>query len=295
MAWWQFSVCCDLAEVEIIEELFFSLGAISINLSDARDEAIYEPLPGHMPLWQTSIVTGMFDTAINPEQLFQTISESLPAHLHSSLRQTQLPDRDWVQAYREHYFPIQCADDLWIVPGWHEPPDPDATNIILDPGLAFGTGGHPTTSLCLSWLAENKPVDMTVIDYGCGSGILAIAALKLGAKRVIGVDIDPQALAASRRNAERNSITADRMMLYLPDQFEVTKANLVIANILAGPLVELAGKLAEMVTPGGKILLSGILDQQKDEIQSAYQSFFNLHPSGASEGWVSITGTRLYG
>lgn len=295
MAWWQFSVRCDLAEVENIEELFFGFGAISINLTDAKDEPIYEPLPGHMPLWQTSILTGMFDTAINPEQLFQSISESLPGHLQSSLRQTQLDDRDWVQAYREHYFPIQCADKLWIVPGWHEPPDPDATNIILDPGLAFGTGGHPTTALCLSWLAQTNLKDMTVIDYGCGSGILAIAALKLGARRVIGVDIDPQALEASRRNAKRNNIDADRFPLYLPDQFETEEVNLVIANILAGPLVKLAEKLASMVMPDGNILLSGILDQQTDEIQSAYRSFFNLHPAYESEGWVRITGTRLHG
>lgn len=295
MAWWQFSVFCDLAEIEPIEELFFSLGAISIDLADAKDEPIYEPLPGHMPVWQTSIVTGMFDTAVNPEQLSQSISDRLPAHLQSSLRRTQLKDRDWVQAYREHYFPIQCADNLWIVPGWHEPPDPDATNIILDPGLAFGTGGHPTTALCLSWLAENNLKDMTVIDYGCGSGILAIAALKLGAKHVIGVDIDPQALDASRRNADRNNITSGRLVLHLPDQFESLKANLVIANILAGPLVTLADRLAEMVIADGKILLSGILEQQKDEIQSAYQPFFNLHPPTASEGWVRITGTRLHG
>ncbi|NNE62490.1 MAG: 50S ribosomal protein L11 methyltransferase [Gammaproteobacteria bacterium] len=295
MAWWQFSVRCDLNEVAQIEELFFGLGAISINLSDARDEPIYEPLPGHMPLWQTSIVTGMFDSAIHPEQLFQSISESLPAHLQNSLRQTQLDDRDWVQAYREHYFPIQCAESLWVVPGWHQPPDPDATNIILDPGLAFGTGGHPTTALCLSWLAKNNLEDMTIIDYGCGSGILAIAALKLGAKRVIGVDIDPQALEASRRNADRNNIAADRLPLYLPDQFEMTNVQLVIANILAEPLVILAEKLAAMVVPDGKILLSGILDQQTDAIQSAYRSFFNLHRSGASEGWVRITGTRLHG
>ena len=295
MAWWQFSVRCDLAEVAQIEELLFDLGAISINLSDAEDEPIYEPLPGHMPLWQTSIVTGMFDTAVDPEQLFQTINESLPAHLQIYLRQTQLDDRDWVQAYREHYFPIQCANKLWIVPGWHQPPDPNAINIILDPGLAFGTGGHPTTALCLSWLAENNLKDMTVIDYGCGSGILAIAALKLGAKRVIGVDIDPQALEASRRNADRNNIAADRFLLYLPEQFKMTTVQLVIANILAGPLVKLSEKLAALVIPGGKILLSGILDQQTDEIQSAYRSFFNLHRSGASEGWVRITGTRLHG
>ncbi|MCP4431839.1 MAG: 50S ribosomal protein L11 methyltransferase [Gammaproteobacteria bacterium] len=294
MAWWQFSIQCELAEVESIEELFFDLGAISINLADARDEPIYEPLPGHMPLWKTSIVTGMFDSSNDPEQLFQQICERLPQHLQTNLRHTRLNDQDWIQAYRDHYYPIQCADNLWIVPGWHKPPDPEATNIILDPGIAFGTGGHPTTALCLSWLAENNLGELTVVDYGCGSGILAIAALKLGAKRVIGIDIDPQALEASRQNANRNNIPDDQFPLFLPDQYKITDADLLIANILTAPLVKLTEKLATLVKPGGKILLSGILDQQTDAIQSAYQVFFKLDPTIASDGWVRVTGTRLY-
>lgn len=295
MIWWQFSIQCELNDIEQVEALFFDLGANSIDLADARDEPIYEPLPGHMPLWQTSIVTGMFDSNQNPEQLYQRISEALPVHLQSHLRQSELQDQDWVQAYREHYFPIQCADNLWIVPGWHDPPDPNATNIILDPGLAFGTGGHPTTALCLSWLADHDLSNLTIIDYGCGSGILAIAALKLGANRVIGIDIDPQALEASRQNANRNDITPQRFELYLPGQSEIASADLLVANILAGPLVKLVEHLTELVKPGGEILLSGILEQQTDEIQLAYQSGFNLQPATTSDGWVRITGTRTHG
>lgn len=294
MAWWQLSIQCKAAELEQIEELLLELGAFSINLADAKDEPLYEPLPGHTPVWQESIVTGMFDSNRHPEQLYQSLVERLPQHLLTSLHQSQLEDQDWVQAYRDHYYPIQCADKLWIVPSWHEAPDPIAVNICLDPGLAFGTGGHPTTSLCLSWLASNKIKNQTVIDYGCGSGILAIAAFKLGAREVTGVDIDPQALDASRQNAERNSINADQLPLYLPERMPRTKVDILIANILSGPLVLLANIFAELVKPNGKLLLSGILHQQADEIQLAYQPFFELDPISAKEDWIRVTGTRKH-
>ncbi len=294
MAWWQLSIQCKASELEQLEDLLFELGALSINLADARDEPIYEPLPGHTPVWQDSIVTGMFDSRQNPEQLQQSISERLPTHLLSSLRQSQLEDQDWVQAYRDHYFPIQCAENLWIVPSWHQAPNPAATNIILDPGLAFGTGGHPTTALCLAWLADNNMTGQTVIDYGCGSGILAIAACKLGARQVTGIDIDPQALDASRQNAERNKIPVEQFALYLPTQLESHGVDLLIANILSGTLIHLSNILAELVKPGGKILLSGILCKQVDELQSAYQTFFKLDPVSTKEDWVRVTGTRKH-
>ncbi|MDH5353384.1 MAG: 50S ribosomal protein L11 methyltransferase [Gammaproteobacteria bacterium] len=292
MAWWQLSIQCSAAELEQTESVLLELGALSINISDAKDEPIYEPLPGHTPVWQNSIVTGMFDSQLHPEQLYQSLSERLPEHLLGSLRQNQLEDQDWVQAYRDHYFPIQCADRLWIVPSWHQAPDPAAINIILDPGLAFGTGGHPTTALCLAWLAENAIQNQSVIDYGCGSGILAIAACKLGATTVLGVDIDPQALDASRENARRNQITTEQFQLSLPDSMDRSTVDLLIANILSGPLVELAESLAALVKPGGKILLSGILQQQANEIQSAYQVYFNIEPVLAKENWIRVTGTR---
>ena len=294
MAWWQLSIQCKAAELEQIEALFFELGALSISLADARDEPIYEPLPGHMPFWQESTVTGMFDSNCNPETLYHQLIEKLPENLTGSVRQNRLEDQDWVQSYRDHYYPIQCADKLWIVPSWHQAPDPNAVNICLDPGLAFGTGGHPTTSLCLTWLAGNKIENQVVIDYGCGSGILAITASKLGARKVIGVDIDPQALQASRQNAERNNIPVAQFPLHLPAQLESTKVDLLIANILSGPLVQLSNMLAELVKPGGKILLSGILCHQADEIQLAYQPFFELDPVSAKEDWIRVTGTRKH-
>ncbi len=294
MAWWQLSIQCKATELNQIEDILFELGALSINLADARDEPIYEPLPGHTPVWQESIVTGLFDSSCNPETLYHQLIERLPENLASSVRQNQLEDQDWVQAYRDHYFPVQCADKLWVVPSWHEAPDPNAVNICLDPGLAFGTGGHPTTSLCLSWLANNDIKNMLVIDYGCGSGILAIAACKLGARSVTGVDIDPQALEASRQNAERNNIPVEQFPLYLPARLESPKADLLIANILSGPLVQLSNKLANLVKAGGKILLSGILCHQADEIQLAYQPFFELDPVCVKEDWIRVTGIRKH-
>ena len=292
MAWWQLSIQCTAAELEQTEDVLLELGALSISLADAKDEPLYEPLPGHTPVWQDSIVTGMFDTVHTPEQLYHELSNRLPSHLIGSIRQSQLEDQDWIQAYRDHYFPIQCGEKLWIVPSWHEAPDPQAINIVLDPGLAFGTGGHPTTALCLAWLAENNIRDKTLIDYGCGSGILAIAACKLGAEKALGVDIDPQAIDASRQNAERNTIGKAHFALSLPKQMDRSPVDLLIANILSGPLVQLAQDLAELVKPGGKILLSGILSEQANEIQLAYQPFFELDPVCTREDWIRVTGTR---
>ncbi len=292
MAWWQLSIQCTAAELEQTEDVLLELGALSISLADAKDEPLYEPLPGHTPVWQDSIVTGMFDNKHTPEQLYHDLSSRLPSHLVSSIRQSQLEDQDWVQAYRDHYFPIQCGEKLWIVPSWHEAPDPHVVNIELDPGLAFGTGGHPTTALCLAWIAENNIYDKTVIDYGCGSGILAIAACKFGAGKILGVDIDPQAIDASRQNAERNNIDEAHFALSLPKQMDRSPVDLLIANILSGPLVQLSSGLAELVKPGGKILLSGILREQANEIQLAYQPFFELDPVCVKEDWIRVTGTR---
>ena len=292
MAWWQLSVQCSASELEQIEDLLLELGAFSITLADAKDQPLYEPLPGNTPVWDESVVTGMYESTQTPEALYHQLTSRLPEHLIACVRQSVLEDQDWVQAYREHYFPIQCGENLWIVPSWHTAPDPDAVNIELDPGLAFGTGGHPTTALCLGWLAEQDIESLSIIDYGCGSGILAIAAHKLGADNIIGVDIDPQALDASRDNARRNSIDADQFPLYLPRQMPQDKVDLLIANILSEPLVELSVRLSALVKPGGKILLSGILQQQANAIQSAYQPYFDLDPVCAKEDWIRVTGTR---
>ena len=293
MTWWQFSLNCQASELEQVENLMLGLGALSISLSDAGDEPIYEPLPGDSPVWQESILAATFDGNNDHETLYQQLTSELPEHLASSVKLTTLQDQDWDQAYKQHFQPLQCAPDLWIVPGWLEPPDPDATIIQLDPGLAFGTGSHPTTALCLAWLGVSKNQLGNVIDYGCGSGILAIAAIKLGAQKVTAVDIDTQALTACKSNMRVNGINSEQIQVVLPEGMKASTADLLIANILAGPLVNLAPRFANLVRPGGQILLSGILDTQLKDILLAYQPFFKLDPANTREEWICISGTRL--
>jgi len=293
MTWWQFSLNCQASELEQVEELMLGLGALSISLSDAGDEPIYEPLPGDNPVWQESIVAATFDGANDHEHLYRQLTGELPEHLASGVRLKTLQDQDWDQAYKQHFQPLQCAPQLWIVPSWSEPPDPGATNIQLDPGLAFGTGSHPTTALCLAWLGANNINNHHVIDYGCGSGILAITAIKLGAQQVVAVDIDLQALTACKSNMQVNGINSKQIQVISPGELEASATDLLMANILAGPLVELAPRFAELVRPGGQILLSGILDTQVEEIQSAYRPCFKLDPVSYRDEWVCISGNRL--
>ena len=293
MAWWQFSLNCQASELEQVENLMMGLGAVSISLSDAGDEPIYEPLPGDNPVWQESIVAATFDGASDHEFLYQQLTSELPDHLAHGVRLKTLQDQDWNQAYKQHFHPLQCAPDLWIVPSWSEPPDPAATIIQLDPGLAFGTGSHPTTALCLAWLGTNDIDDRRVIDFGCGSGILAIAAIKLGARQVIAVDIDAQALTACHSNMEVNGINSEQIQVMPPEALDESAVDLLIANILAGPLVRLASRFAELVKPGGQILLSGILKTQLEDIQLAYRPYFNLDPASYRDDWVCVSGNRL--
>jgi ribosomal protein L11 methyltransferase len=293
MTWWQFSLNCQASELEQVEELMLGLGALSISLSDAGDEPIYEPLPGDNPVWQESIVAATFDGASDHEYLYRQLTRELPDHLASGVRLNTLQNQDWDQAYKQHFQPLQCAPELWIVPSWSEPPDPDATNIRLDPGLAFGTGSHATTALCLAWLGARDIDHHRIIDYGCGSGILAIAAIKLGAEQVIAVDIDTQALTACKSNMRVNAIDSEQIQVILPEELQAPPTDLLIANILAGPLVDLAPRFAELVRPGGQILLSGILDTQLEQIQSAYRPCFKLDPASYRFYGFCISGNRL--
>ena len=293
MTWRKLSLTCQAAQLDEVEDLMMELGALSISLADAHDEPIYEPLPGENPVWRESVVSATFAEGSDPEELAQRLLARLPPHLASTITQDSFQDRDWQQAYRQHFKPLQCAPKLWIVPTWSDPPDPDATIVRLDPGLAFGTGSHPTTALCLAWLAEQDLQDLKLIDYGCGSGILAIAAIKLGADRVLAVDIDEQALTACKSNMEVNAVTARQIEVCLPAATGDTAVDLLMANILAGPLVDLASQFAKLVNPGGKIVLSGILVSQLNDIQSAYSGFFTLEPARQSGDWACIGGSRL--
>ncbi|MFT5549294.1 MAG: ribosomal protein L11 methyltransferase [Candidatus Azotimanducaceae bacterium] len=292
MAFWQLSVQSSAAELEQTEDSLLELGAVAITLSDAKDEPLYEPLPGDTPIWQHSIVTGLFTQERSLEALYDGLIQRLPEHQIHTAKKTVVDDQDWSRVHLKYFKPIQCAEKLWVVPSWHEAPDPSAVNIQLDPGLAFGTGGHATTALCLSWLGEHDIQNQSVIDYGCGSGILAIAAFKLGASELKSVDIDPQALVASKENARRNNIDPALLNITLPEDFKSEPVDLLIANILSGPLVRFAPKFSGLVKPGGQILLSGILQTQTNDIEKAYLPYFDLDPICIKEDWIRVSGTR---
>ncbi len=204
----------------------------------------------------------------------------------------EIADQDWERSWMDNFQPMRFGRRLWIVPSWHAAPEPDAVNLLLDPGLAFGTGTHPTTALCLEWLDGQELAGRQVLDFGCGSGILAIAALLLGAERAVGTDIDPQALEASRDNASRNGIEPARFPVYLPADLPQRQADVLVANILAGPLVSLAPQLTGLVRPGGLLALSGILAEQAEEVRAAYSAHFDLDPTAEREGWIRISGRR---
>ena len=271
-----------------------ALGAVSITLSDAKDEPIYEPLPESAPIWQHSIVTGLFEQEKTLDDLHNDLLNQIQPHQIPSLRKTIIEDQDWERVHLQNFEPIQCGKNLWVVPSWMDPPNPDAINIRLDPGLAFGTGSHPTTALCLTWLSDKNLNIQSVIDYGCGSGILAIAACKLGATSLTAVDIDPQALSATRDNMTRNSIDPESIKIALPEQFDLRPCDLLMANILSRPLIDLAEKFSQLVKKGGRVLLSGILSTQLNEIKLAYQTYFDLDPASTKEEWVCISGMRKY-
>lgn len=266
-------------------------GAMSVTFEDNADEPIFEPALGEAPLWSETRVTGLFEADINTnlvlEYVLQKSQEPEEAsHWHI------LEDKDWQREWMQYFKPIQCAENLWICPSWCEQPDPSAVNLMLDPGLAFGTGTHPTTFLCLRWLAQQDLKEKDVIDYGCGSGILGIAALLLGATSALGTDIDPQALIATQENLKRNQLHQTQFPVYFPDKCPDTPKDFVLANILAGPLVELAPSLAKLIVPGGKLCLSGILSTQEQAIVDAYSGLVNIDSIEEQDGWLCITGSK---
>jgi ribosomal protein L11 methyltransferase len=241
-------------------------------------------------LWDRALVTGLYPAGTETERVLDEIARrcgmaALPPH-----RATPLPDRDWERAWMERFQPIPFGERLWVVPSWIEPPDPQATNIVIDPGLAFGTGTHATTSMCLEWLAAHSPSGLEVIDYGCGSGILAIAAARLGAARVRAVDIDMRAIDVAADNAARNNV-AEIVRCGPPSLADGEPADLVIANILARPLIELAGRISAIVRPAGTLLLTGITHAQRAEVAAAYAPAFRFDSVGRGE-WLLLAGAR---
>ena len=290
MSWLQVSVDVPSAQVEAVTAVLDGAGALSVTLLDALDELLVEPVPGISPLWKKVRVVALFpagtDTAAIQHEL-RTCLPDMQIHLHSE----PLADRDWSSTWRDTFNPMCFGSRLWVCPTNAECPQRDAVIVRLDPGNAFGTGTHATTAMCLAWLDRHPPAGQSVLDYGCGSGILAIAAARLGATRVHAVDIDTSAVTATRDNALLNGIT-EGFVACLPDEFAAAPAQLLIANILANPLQELASQLCGYLLPGGKLLLTGILEHQAQAVQAAYLDWIDFDAPLQREQWVLLSGTR---
>ncbi len=277
---------------EQLEDALLQAGALAVTLEDAGDQPVLEPAPGETPLWAHTRVTGLFDAQTDIEIVKGQLRRFLHAPILPECRLTALEERDWVRAWMDNFHPMRFGQRLWICPTHSDPPEPTAVNIRLDPGLAFGTGTHPTTALCLDWLDGADLAGQTVLDYGCGSGILAIAAAKLGAKRVWAVDIDPQALLASDDNASENEVE-DRIELADPAELPGNlRVNVLLANILAGVLVRLAPEFSRRVQSGGRLVLAGILEQHADAVQAVFTRDFTFVPPRRHGDWVLLEGTR---
>src|SRR5512135_1583757 len=259
--------------------------------ADTPDEqAIFgEPGEPTSSVWQHNLVNALFESNADVEGILQACCIELGLGDTPKHRIETLEESDWVRLTQSQFNPIRISDRLWIVPTWHEPADPDAINIALDPGLAFGTGSHPTTRLCLRWLDANIKGGESVLDYGCGSGILAIAAMKLGAGSTVGVDVDAQAVVASCDNAVANHVSAD---FYLPDGVALGQYDVVVANILTNPLKVLAPLLAASARQGGRIVLSGILAEQAADVMRIYAQWFDLAPAILEDGWCCLSGVK---
>lgn len=291
MPWIQIRIHASEQNAEPISDYLTDSGALSVTFMDGKDTPIYEPKLGEIKYWADTIVIGLFDATEDMDAVVDYLRQqpALADNFHYKIE--ALEDKDWTREWMENFHPLQFGKRLWICPSWCEAPDPGAVNILLDPGLAFGTGTHPTTALCLQWLDGLDLKDKTVVDFGCGSGILAIAALKLGAKRVVGIDIDPQAILASRDNARRNGVE-QRLELYLPHDQPQLEADVVVANILAGPLRELSAVITAYVRPGGDIALSGILENQAQTLCEVYRQNCELEPVKCQDEWIRISGKK---
>lgn len=285
MAWQQLSIDLQDRDPAAIESAVSELGALSVCYEDAGHDPILEPPPGTTPLWPHARLTALFNA-----QADRVAIENALQGLGIAARWSTLEDRAWERAWLDDFEPMQFGRSLWVCPNGHEAPG-NSTVIYLDPGLAFGTGRHTTTALCLEWLDQAQLDGCSVVDYGCGSGILAIAAARLGAARVRAIDIDEQALGATRDNAAANGV-ADRVTVALPASAGTEPADVVVANILARPLVELVPVLAALTRRGGHIVLSGILDEQAEQVMTAYSACFEMQKPLCRAGWARLTGVR---
>ncbi|EIC2298857.1 50S ribosomal protein L11 methyltransferase [Vibrio cholerae] len=294
MPWIQIKLNATNDNAEAIGDMLMEeTGAVSVTFLDAKDTPVFEPLPGETRLWGDTDVVALYEADMDTSLILQQIKASNLLAEGFAHKVEQVEDKDWEREWMDNFHPMQFGRRLWICPSWREVPDPQAVNVMLDPGLAFGTGTHPTTALCLEWLDNLDLSGKTVIDFGCGSGILAIAAIKLGAAKVIGIDIDPQALLASKDNAARNGVE-DQIEVYLPkDQPEGLVADVVVANILAGPLRELSPIIKGLLKPCGQLAMSGILDTQAESVAEFYRDDLELDPIAEKSEWCRISGRKL--
>jgi len=293
MPWLQAHLLTDARQAPLLELVFENLGALSVTMTDFKDEPQLEPAPGEIRLWSNTRISGLFSGDTDADALRSAINQHLNSELSRQLTLEVLEDQQWERAWLDRFHPMRFGQRLWICPHGQQDQitQENAITVMLDPGLAFGTGSHPTTALCLQWLDEYISAQETVLDYGCGSGILAIAALALGAQRAVAVDYDPQALIATQANALGNEVS-ERLHSYSPKDCPADSFERVVANILAAPLIELAATLAGYCKTGGRIALSGILTQQADEVMQAYRPWFDLAKLQQQDDWCLIHGHK---
>ena len=296
MSWVQLTLSSSPENSEFLEDMLLLCGAGAVSMLDGADQPVFEPIKGTTPLWQDTQVMGLFEADTDADALLDYLGNGWKATFANApfpnYKLEILEDKDWERQWMDRFEPLKFGSRLWVCPSWKPVPDPMAVNLMLDPGLAFGTGSHPTTALCLQWIAEQDWQGKTVIDYGCGSGILAIGAMLMGAKRVLGVDNDTQALTATKDNAQRNGIAAQAIPVFLPENTPKEAVDVMLANILAGPLIDMAAHLAELTKARGLITLSGILEQQADAVVKAYSPWFDMHTVASKDEWVRIDGIK---
>lgn len=293
MAWHQISVITNENTAPKLADFFDHLGAVSVTYMDAEDEPVYEPAIGETKIWSNTQVIALYELDIDTALIKTAVLAQFKTDELQNWLEETIADQEWERSWMEFYKPMKFADRLWVCPTDQEQREEGTVCLTLDPGLAFGTGTHPTTALCLEWLASHDLTDKVVIDYGCGSGILAVAAVLLGAKIAHAVDIDPQAITATESNALKNGV-ADKIICYLPEQFAPLQADIVLANILAKPLIEMSASITALVAMNGALVLSGILAEQAESVMVAYQNAINFNPLAQQEDWIRLDGKRTH-
>jgi ribosomal protein L11 methyltransferase len=292
MAWHQLSIISNKSTAPKISDFFSELGAVSVTYMDAEDQPVYEPAPGETKIWRFTKVIALFEMHAEPELVKTLLFAQFSDHSLQNWFQEVLQDQIWERTWMDHYHPMKFGQSLWVCPTGQEKKEANSVCLTLDPGLAFGTGTHPTTALCLEWLANHDLNNKVIIDYGCGSGILAVAAVLLGAKQAHAIDIDPQAIEATHYNAEKNQVN-DKIKCYLAEQFQPFQADIVLANILAKPLCDLAEPISNLLKPKADLVLSGILNEQANTVTSAYQAHhIQLSTAVSQEDWCRLNGIK---